>query len=59
MAVFAGKQRAMYVGPICDECARTHMAPYVVTDEGANAAQRELDRARRQMDHERNGGEAF
>lgn len=25
----AGDRRAMYVGPICDECADTHMAPYV------------------------------
>lgn len=27
----AGEQRAHYVGPICDECARAHLAEYLLT----------------------------
>lgn len=25
----AGDRNAMYVGPVCDECANGHMAPYI------------------------------
>lgn len=33
----AGKHRASYVGPICDECAREHMADYLEPDDASSA----------------------
>lgn len=32
LAVPAGLQRADYVGAICDDCARTHMAEYLLPE---------------------------
>lgn len=30
-AVPAGTTRVQWIGTVCDDCARTHLAPYVLT----------------------------
>jgi hypothetical protein len=35
MSVPAGTRRAQFVGPVCDECADTHMRPYLTGEDAS------------------------